>query len=368
MKSLLRPLSFYLVCGAMLLCLGVPVHAETVFPPYIVGMDIVNPKVSYTEGDKIYFNVVFMGKPSVKNAGITFTTENYDAILLAEFVSFDPVAKIALLKALIDETTPSGSWHLNDIFYTDSNGTHKLKFNFDFKKDMLVAVEFKTDKLGENTAPCEPDDFLTYDWIGCVDSKLTVSLTSSTNELYTMVVLPGSPASDVTMTHTGSSSIIIGNWGRFTEGYELNFSAPGVYKLKFVQNRTTETLYYYANITDHEIDSYTEREGLKIGTCKQCNEKVEQFGTPSWRVENKKLVGTEYTTGQVMIALYGENGRLLKVKSCEKGDAKIIDGTTMYRYQAPSFTKAELTQAKQVLCFNFTKQFSPIRDVISISQ
>ena len=332
--------------------------------PIVKDIYITNPKDSYTEGDQVYINIVFEEDSDLDFACIEFKNDENSTLLKGFAYSYDLETKTASFKFVIDDSVSSGTWKFNYISARDYYGNFILQHSYDYDIGILKDFSFKVDNTKENNTPSSPDDFLTYDWTGCVGSSPTISITSSTNELYTMVVLPGSISSDVTITHTGSSSIIIGSWGQYTEGYELKFSVPGVYKLKFIQNVTKETLYYYANITDHEINSYTEHDGLKIGTCKQCNEKVEQFGAPSWRVENKKLVGTEYTTGQVMIALYGENGRLIKVKFCEKGEAKTIGGTTVYRYLAPIFSKDDLAQSKQILCFNFTEQSSPIRNAI----
>ena len=468
------------------LSLEVVGNGTEITAPVIKDVYIANPKDSYTEGDQVYINVLLEEESDLDFAKLTFASGNGGKLISEYCTSYNPTTKIASFRFLIDESVIDGTWKFFSINVCDYYGNYVLYYSFDSEAAFLQDFSFKVDNTKEKDSPSSPDDFFTYDWIGCADSKPTVSLTSSTNQLYTMVVLPGSAASDVTITHTGSSSIIIGSWGRFTEGYELKFPVPGVYKLKFVQNVTNDTLYYYANITDHAVEtiiegkaptcsetgltegkkcgscgkifvtqeiipvtahnwdqgivttqptetsegvltyrctncseiktevidklehvhnyvavitnptctedgytthtcsgcgdyyvdsyvsatghsfSYTENEGLKIGACQNCNAKVEQFGAPSWRLENNKLVGAEYTTGQVMIALYGENGRLIKAKFCWKGEAKTIDGLTLYRYKAPTFTKSDLAQAKQVLCFNFTEQYSPIRDVIEV--
>ena len=341
-------------------------NATDTTPPVIKDIYITNPKDSYVEGDHVYINILFEEDSDLDYASLDFQKDN-DGKAISNFAdSYDPETKIASFKFLIDESVSSGIWKFKKIIVMDYYGNYVVDWYFDSVESFLKDFSFEVDNSKENSTPSTPDDFLTFDWTGCVDAKPTVSLTSSTNQLYTMVVLPGSASSDVTITHTGSSSIVIGSWGQFTEGYQLTFPAPGVYKLKFIQNVTKDSLYYYANITDHEIGAYTESEGLKIATCKTCGTTFEQVGTPSWRVENNKLVGTEYTTGLVMIGLYDGNGRLINAKYCEKGDEKIIGGTTLYNYTAPRFTKAELSQAEQILCFNFTEQYIPIRDRIEI--
>jgi len=334
--------------------------------PVVKDVYITNPKTSYTEGDEIYFNLLVEEDSDLDYAYIYFKIDGVTTLLSAKLVSYDSVINIASCKLFIDDSVSSGIWNFYCVDIRDHYNNSKSYYSKDFDTVTVDALSIKIGNSEENNNPYTPDDFLTYDWTGCVGLTPTVSLTSSTNELYTMVVLPGSASSDVTITHTGSSSIVIGSWGQFTEGYQLTFPAPGVYKLKFIQNVTKNSLYYYANITDHEVGAYTENEGLKIATCKTCGTTFEQVGTPSWRVENNKLIGTEYTTGQVMIALYEENGHLINAKYCEKSDVIIIDGATLYRYIAPDFTKSELQQAKRILCFSFTEQTVPVRDVIKV--
>ena len=361
----------WLLCIAMLFGLGAPVYAATdtaapVVNDAYISYYITNPQASYTEGDIIYINILLRENYDLDYARLEFLIDGSNAMISEYADSYDPKTKIASFKFLIDASIANGTWKFFYIDVSDYFGNFEMKWYFDSDAGFLRDFSFEVDNTKENNTPSTPDDFRTYDWTGCVDTKPTVSLTSSTNQLYTMVALPGSASSDVTMTHTGSSSIVIGSWGRFTEGYQLTFPAPGVYKLKFIQNVTNDSLYYYANITDHEVSTYTENEGLKIATCKTCDTTFEQVGTPSWRMENNKLVGTEYTTGLVMIGLYDENGSLINAKYCERGDEKIIGGTTFCSYTAPQFTKAELSQAEQILCFNFTEQYIPIRDRIEI--
>ena len=341
-------------------------NATDTMSPVIKDIYITNPKDSYTEGDQVYINILLEEDSDLDYASLHLKKNNVGKAVTKFAHSYNPETKIASFEFLIDDSMSSGTWKFDELIIRDYYGNFLLYYYFDSDAGFLKDFSFKVDNSNESTPPCTPDDFLTYDWTGCVDTKPTVSLTSSTNQLYTMVALPGSASSDVTMTHTGSSSIVIGSWGRFTEGYQLTFPAPGVYKLKFIQNVTNDSLYYYANITDHEVSTYTENEGLKIATCKTCDTTFEQVGTPSWRMENNKLVGTEYTTGLVMIGLYDENGSLINAKYCERGDEKIIGGTTFCSYTAPQFTKAELSQAEQILCFNFTEQYIPIRDRIEI--
>ena len=118
----------------------------------------------------------------------------------------------------------------------------------------------------------------------------------------------------------------------------------------------------YADALGHNFE-YTDSEGLKTGHCSRCEAEDVQIGTPSWRVEDGKLVGTEYTTGQVLIALYGENGRLIAVKFCVRAEEVTVGGVEVYRFTAPEFTEEEIANATKILCFNLTEDRTPLREV-----
>ncbi len=117
----------------------------------------------------------------------------------------------------------------------------------------------------------------------------------------------------------------------------------------------------------HSFTHYGEEEGLLVAHCDRgCGQTDEKLGTPSWRVENGELKGAEYTTGFVMVALYDEADRLIAVKFCEKGEEKTFGGETLFCYTAPQFTETELGRAKKILCFNFTAEHVPMRNVIPV--
>lgn len=111
---------------------------------------------------------------------------------------------------------------------------------------------------------------------------------------------------------------------------------------------------------------YIDEDGLNTGSCSRCGVTDVHIGTPSWCMEDGELKGAEYTTGFVIIALYGENGRLIAVKFCDKTEWTTVDGVTIYRFTAPEFSAKQLEKAQKILCFNFTERYAPIRAVLPV--
>ena len=116
----------------------------------------------------------------------------------------------------------------------------------------------------------------------------------------------------------------------------------------------------------HSFTRYEAEEGLLVACCDHgCGLRDETVGTPSWRLENGEIRGAEYTTGLAMIALYGENGRLISAKFCPRTEWRVLE-EMIYRLVAPDFTEEQLAKAEKILCFNFNENHVPLRKEMNI--
>ena len=124
---------------------------------------------------------------------------------------------------------------------------------------------------------------------------------------------------------------------------------------------------YTVAATGHLFTTYRSEEGLLVAKCERnCGETDKKIGTPSWRVESSVLKGEEYTTGYVAIALYGEDGRLIAAKFCERAQWSTVNGMTVYRHTAPKFTAAQLAATRKMACFNLNERYIPLRDAVIV--